>query len=71
MFNLTSQVSDRLKIGAKFNYINTGGNRYAQDLLSYSLLYYINTFDIMTYHTTNLATGTESYWNNGQSSALD
>ena len=70
MFNLTSQVTDRLKIGAKFNYINTGGNRYAQDLLSYSLLYYINTFDIMTYHTTNLATGTESYWNNGQSSAM-
>ena len=68
--NMSSQLSERLKLGVKFNYINTGGNRYNQGGFSNNLAYYLNTFDILNYHTTNLATGTESYWNNGQSSPM-
>ena len=68
--NMSSQLSERLKLGVKLNYINTGGNRYNQGGFTNSLAYYLNTFDILTYHTTNLATGTESYWNNGQQSPM-
>ncbi len=68
--NMTSQLSERLKLGVKLNYINTGGNRYNQATFSNNLAYYLNTFDILTYHTVNLATGTESYWNNGQQSPM-
>jgi TonB-linked SusC/RagA family outer membrane protein len=68
--NMSSQLSERLKLGVKLNYINTGGNRYNQGGFTNSLAYYLNTFDILTYHTVNLATGTESYWNNGQQSPM-
>lgn len=68
--NMTSQVSDKLKIGTKVNYINTGGNRYDQGGFSNRMAYYLNTFDILNYHTVNLSNGQESYWNNGQQSPI-
>jgi TonB-linked SusC/RagA family outer membrane protein len=70
VLNVTNNVSDRLKIGTKINYINTGGNRYDQGGFTNRLAYYLNTFDILTYHTLNKNTGQESYWNNGQQSPM-
>lgn len=70
IINMTSQVSDKLKIGTKVNYINTGGNRYDQGGFSNRMAYYLNTFDILNYHTVNLSNGQESYWNNGQQSPM-
>ena len=70
MANLSSQVTDRFKIGVKMNYINTGGHRFNQGNFSNNMDYYISTFDIINHHTKNLITGNESYWNPGQSSSM-
>jgi TonB-linked SusC/RagA family outer membrane protein len=61
VFNYTTQVSSRLNLTMKANYINTGGKRFDAGRLMNALDYYVNTWDITTFPW-KTPTGEETWW---------
>lgn len=60
--NTDAQISERFKVGANLNFINSGGDRYNADRFNESLSYWSPRYDIRDYIT---ADGTmNSYGNN-------
>ena len=67
--NFTNQITDRLKIDVKFNYINTGGNRLDAARMMNGLDYYVNTWDIVNFPWKD-PSGKETWWQKTISSPM-
>lgn len=59
--NLTNQLTSRLSISTKINYINTAGLRFDAGRMMNALDYYVNTWNIVTFPW-KTSTGEETWW---------
>lgn len=69
VFNVSTQVSQRLNINVKANYINTGGLRFDAGRFMNGLDYYVNTWDITTFPWKDKE-GNETWWQKTISSPM-
>ena len=69
VLNLTTQVSPRLSITTKINYINTGGLRFDAGRMMNGLAYYVNTWDITAFPWKD-PFGQETWWQKTISSPM-
>jgi len=67
--NVTNQLTDRLKIDVKYNYINTGGHRFDAGRMMNALDYYVNTWDIVNFPWKD-PLGNETWWQKTISSPM-
>ena len=69
VINLTNQLTSRLSINTKFNYVNTGGLRFDAGRMMNALAYYVNTWDIVNFPW-KTPTGEETWWQKTISSPM-
>jgi len=69
VFNFTTQLSPKFTMGAKVNYINTGGLRFDAARMMNALDYYVNTWDITTFPWKD-SLGNETWWQKTISSPM-
>jgi TonB-linked SusC/RagA family outer membrane protein len=69
VMNITNQLTPRLRIEAKINYINTGGLRFDAGRMMNGLDYYVNTWNITTFPWKD-ASGQETWWQKTISSPM-
>lgn len=69
IMNITTQVTPRLRIDGKINYINTGGLRFDAGRMMNGLDYYVNTWDITTFPWKD-PSGQETWWQKTISSPM-
>jgi TonB-linked SusC/RagA family outer membrane protein len=69
VFNFSTQVTSKLRVDAKINYINTVGLRFDAGRMMNGLDYYVNTWDITTFPWKD-ASGQETWWQKTISSPM-